>query len=53
MLLGTLTVASDPADRPTDPMILTYAAQMIVGSLLASVGAQFLVRRSVTARVRP
>ncbi|MFD8200393.1 hypothetical protein [Streptomyces sp. NPDC059701] len=53
MLLGTLAVAGDPADRPTGLMVLTYAAQMIVGLLLASVGARFLARGPAPARVLP
>ncbi|MDH6224255.1 hypothetical protein [Streptomyces sp. MJP52] len=53
MLLGTLATAGNPADRPTDLVLLTYAAQMIVGLLLASVGVHFLARRPAAARVRP
>ncbi|MEU9591896.1 hypothetical protein ACGF7W_30710 [Streptomyces sp. NPDC048219] len=49
----TQTPAGDPADRPTGPTILTYAAHMIVGFLLATVGARFPARRPGTARVRP
>ncbi|WP_399883544.1 hypothetical protein ACGH7X_09420 [Streptomyces sp. BBFR51] len=53
VLLATLMPADDPADRPDTLMTLTYAGQMTVGLLLASVGAHFLTRRSVTARTRP
>jgi hypothetical protein len=53
VLLATLMPADDPADRPATLMSLTYAGQMTVGLLLASVGAHFLTRRSVTARTRP
>ncbi|MEV5018525.1 hypothetical protein ACIGW1_33905 [Streptomyces sp. NPDC053780] len=45
--------ADDPADRPTALMTLTYAGQMTVGLLLASVGAHFLVRRSAAPGTRP
>ncbi|MBD0420903.1 hypothetical protein H0H10_17415 [Streptomyces sp. TRM S81-3] len=53
MLLVSLTGTDDPADRPTQLMLLTYAGQMIVGLLLAAVGAGFLARRSATAPKRP
>ncbi|MFK4802900.1 hypothetical protein ACI3K5_29940 [Streptomyces sp. MPA0124] len=53
VLLATLMPADDPADRPTTPMVLTYAGQMTVGLLLASVGAHFLTRRSAATRTRP
>ncbi|MGW0814948.1 hypothetical protein ACWD00_17100 [Streptomyces viridiviolaceus] len=53
MLLGSLAGTDDPADRPTRLMLLTYAGQMTVGLLLASVGARFLALRSATAPKRP
>ncbi|MFH8977403.1 hypothetical protein [Streptomyces sp. NPDC017890] len=53
VLLATLLPAGDSADSPTLLMTLTYAGQMTVGLLLASVGAHFLARRSATARTRP
>ncbi|MFB7655616.1 MULTISPECIES: hypothetical protein [unclassified Streptomyces] len=53
VLLATLITADDPADRPTALMTLTYAGQMTVGLLLASVGAHFLVRRSAALGTRP
>ncbi|WP_254394498.1 hypothetical protein [Streptomyces sp. AC512_CC834] len=53
VLLATLMPADDAADRPATLMTLAYAGQMTVGLLLASVGAHFLTRRSVTARTRP
>jgi hypothetical protein len=34
------------AERPTTPMNLTYAGQMIVGVLVAGVGASVLAKRS-------
>jgi hypothetical protein len=53
MLLASVIGPEEPADRPTQLMILTYAAQMIVGFLPAAVGARFLVRRSAAAGTRP
>ncbi|WP_345590703.1 hypothetical protein [Streptomyces marokkonensis] len=53
LLLAALLPSDDPADRPALLMTLTYAGQMTVGLLLASVGAHFLARRSATARTRP
>ncbi|OIJ88429.1 hypothetical protein BIV24_21785 [Streptomyces colonosanans] len=47
MLLASLTAdVGDPADRPTALMNLTYAGQMIVGFLLAALGARFIAGRS-------
>ncbi|MFH9436833.1 hypothetical protein [Streptomyces rochei] len=53
MLLALLLPADDPADRPTTLLTLTYAGQMTVGLLLASVGAHFLARRSAAVRTLP
>ncbi|MFC8102140.1 hypothetical protein [Streptomyces sp. NPDC057363] len=53
LLLAALLPSDDPADRPARLMTLTYAGQMTVGLLLASVGAHFLARRSATARTLP
>ncbi|MFE0806703.1 hypothetical protein ACFW34_04375 [Streptomyces sp. NPDC058848] len=53
VLLAALLPADDSAERPTALMTFTYAGQMTVGLLLASVGAHFLARRSATSRVRP
>ncbi|MFF9101897.1 hypothetical protein ACF1AU_15120 [Streptomyces rubrogriseus] len=53
MLLASLIGPDEPADRPTQLMILTYAAQMTVGLLLAASGAHLLAGRSAAARVRP
>lgn len=53
MLLGSLVGTDDPADRPTQWMLLTYAAQMTVGLLLAAVCAHFLARRSAGLGTRP
>ncbi|MFF4468744.1 hypothetical protein ACFYZ3_04205 [Streptomyces sp. NPDC001599] len=53
MLLASLIGPGEPADRPTRLMIVTYAAQMTVGLLLAASGARFLAGRSAADRVRP
>ncbi|GGR39950.1 hypothetical protein [Streptomyces griseomycini] len=47
MAAAALLSPGDPADRPTGLMLLAYAGQMIVGLLVATVGARFLVARSV------
>lgn len=46
MAAAALLPGGDPADRPTTLMLLTYAGQMIVGLLVATVGARFLAARS-------
>jgi len=47
MLLASLMPnVGDPADRPTALLILTYAGQMIIGFLLAALGARFIAQRS-------
>ncbi|WP_077798528.1 hypothetical protein [Streptomyces sp. JHA26] len=51
--LGPLAVPDDPADGPTRPTLLVYAARVIVGLLLATVGARLLALRPAAARVRP
>ncbi|MGC9439179.1 hypothetical protein [Streptomyces sp. WG5] len=53
MLLASVIGPDEPADRPTRLMILTYAAQMIVGFLPAAVGARFLTGRSAGTGTRP
>lgn len=53
MLLAALVGPGNPADDPTRLMILTYAAQMTVGLLLAASGARFLAGRSAGSRTRP
>ncbi|MFH8446843.1 hypothetical protein ACH4D3_37215 [Streptomyces sp. NPDC018026] len=53
MLLASLIGPDEGGDRPARLMILTYAAQMTVGLLLAASGARFLAGRSAAARVRP
>ncbi|MGW6792489.1 hypothetical protein [Streptomyces chartreusis] len=50
--LASLSGVDDVADRPTQLMNLTYAGQMIVGILVASLGVHFLAERSARARCR-
>ncbi|MBU6535430.1 hypothetical protein [Streptomyces mayonensis] len=52
MLLAAQAGPDGPADRPTQLMLVTYAAQMTVGLLVASGGARFLAGRSAAARAR-
>ncbi|GAA2277626.1 hypothetical protein GCM10010415_52240 [Streptomyces atrovirens] len=47
MTAAALLPGGDPADHPTALTLLTYAGQMIVGLLVATVGARFLAARSV------
>ncbi|MFE2281288.1 hypothetical protein ACFXAE_29450 [Streptomyces sp. NPDC059454] len=53
MAAAALLSGGDPADRPTGLMLLTYAGQMIVGLLVATVGARFLAARSAGAARQP
>ncbi|MFE9775932.1 hypothetical protein ACFYOV_30580 [Streptomyces sp. NPDC005931] len=53
MAATALIPSTDPAGRPTGLMLLTYAGQVIVGLLVASVGARFLAARSAAAVKRP
>jgi hypothetical protein len=53
MAAASLVPSADPADRPTELMYLAYAGQMIVGLLVATVGAHYLAKRSATAAERP
>lgn len=46
MAAAALVAPGDPADGPTATVLLTYAGQMIVGLLVATVGARFLAARS-------
>ncbi|NUP22699.1 MAG: hypothetical protein HOZ81_42900 [Streptomyces sp.] len=48
--LASLGGPDDIADRATPLMSLTYAGQMIVGILVATVGAYFLAERSAVKR---
>ncbi|MEW1927925.1 hypothetical protein [Streptomyces sp. NPDC088360] len=56
LLFATVVGVDDIARRPTAGMLLTYSVQMIVGTLVAAVGARFLRERSgavTTAAGRP
>ncbi|GAA2563240.1 MULTISPECIES: hypothetical protein [Streptomyces] len=53
MAAAALLSSGDPADRPTELMLLTYAGQMTVGLLVATVGARFLAARAARAVKRP
>ncbi|MDG4863369.1 hypothetical protein P8605_35040 [Streptomyces sp. T-3] len=44
--IASLTGVDDLADRPTPLMNLTYSGQMIVGILVAALGAYFLAERT-------
>ncbi|WP_317987173.1 hypothetical protein [Streptomyces kanamyceticus] len=46
LLFGALIGAGDIGQRPTGPMLLTYAVHMIIGLLVAATGARFLGERS-------
>ncbi|MGW0759202.1 hypothetical protein ACWD1Y_22480 [Streptomyces sp. NPDC002814] len=50
LALASLTGVDDIADRPTPVMHLAYAGQMIVGILVATLGAHFLAERSAGTR---
>ncbi|MFI7411461.1 hypothetical protein ACIBU0_22610 [Streptomyces sp. NPDC049627] len=50
LALASLGEVDDIADRATPLMSLTYAGQMIVGILVATVGAYFLAERSALKR---
>ncbi|MFJ8539934.1 hypothetical protein [Streptomyces sp. NPDC093591] len=50
LALASLGGPDDIADRATPLMSLTYAGQMIVGILVATVGAYFLTERSAMKR---
>ncbi|WP_447036641.1 hypothetical protein [Streptomyces sp. DSM 118878] len=49
LLFGSLTTLGDAAGRPTATMLLTYAVHVIVGTLVAVVGAGFLGERARAA----
>ncbi|MEU6764251.1 hypothetical protein ABZ916_17195 [Streptomyces sp. NPDC046853] len=46
LLFATVVGTDDIARRPTAGMLLTYSVQMIVGTLVATLGARFLKERS-------
>lgn len=46
MSIASLSDIDDIADRPTAALVLIYAVQMLVGTLVMTLGAYFLVERS-------
>ncbi|MHC0432659.1 hypothetical protein ACX6XY_21130 [Streptomyces sp. O3] len=50
LALASLISGDDPAARPTQVMNLTYSVQMIVGTLVVTVGASFLAGRAAAER---
>lgn len=50
MGLAALTSVDDIAHRPTAAVVLTYAVQMLVGTLVVAMGAHFLTERAAGAR---
>jgi len=48
--LAALVGAGDIADRPTTAMVLIYAVQMLVGTLIATSAAHFLAERAAASR---
>ncbi|MER5281515.1 hypothetical protein ABT025_38210 [Streptomyces sp. NPDC002809] len=50
MSIASLSDIDDIADRPTATMVLIYAVQMLVGTLVMTLGAYFLAERSATTR---
>ncbi|MCI3929813.1 hypothetical protein [Streptomyces sp. AN091965] len=46
MFLASLGPAGDVAERPTAAMVLSYAVQMIIGTLVAAVGVRLLTERA-------
>ncbi|WP_411084339.1 hypothetical protein [Streptomyces sp. cmx-18-6] len=51
LTLAALMGAGGTADRPTTPMLLIYAVQMLVGGFIAVAGARFLAERAAASRV--
>lgn len=50
MSIASLSDVDDLADQPTAAMVLIYAVQMLVGTLVMTLGAYFLVERSAANR---
>lgn len=50
MGLAALSGVDDIAHRPTAAVVLTYAVQMLVGTLVVAMGAYFLTERAAGAR---
>ncbi|MCX5139445.1 MULTISPECIES: hypothetical protein [unclassified Streptomyces] len=53
MSIASLGNVDDLADRPTAAMVLVYAVQMLVGTLVMTLGAYFLVERAARTRPHP
>ncbi len=49
MSIASLSRTDDIAERPTPAMVLIYAVQMLVGTLVMTLGAYFLTERSAAA----
>ncbi|WP_371604048.1 hypothetical protein OG345_31375 [Streptomyces sp. NBC_01220] len=50
MSIASLSGVDDIADRPTATMVLIYAVQMLVGTLVMTLGAYFLAEREAATR---
>lgn len=50
LCLAALGSAGEAAERATPGMVLTYAVQMLVGTLVVTLGAYFLAERAAGAR---
>ncbi|WP_393056691.1 hypothetical protein [Streptomyces sp. LN549] len=50
MSIASLVPVDDIAERPTPAMVLIYAVQMLVGTLVVALGAYFLAERAATTR---
>ncbi|WP_172386382.1 hypothetical protein [Streptomyces sp. MNP-20] len=46
LLIASLGPAADAAEQPTTAMVLSYAVQMIIGTLVAAVGVRLLTQRA-------
>ncbi|MFD0413521.1 hypothetical protein [Streptomyces sp. NPDC127108] len=46
LFVATLAGSGDVAEQPTSAMVLSYAVQMIIGTLVAATGARFLKERA-------
>lgn len=53
LCLASLSPAGEAAERATPGMVLTYAVQMLVGSLVVTLGAYFLAERAAGTRGAP
>ncbi|MER5298233.1 hypothetical protein ABT039_02085 [Streptomyces lasiicapitis] len=53
MFATSFAGSADVADRPTTVMLLAYAVQMIIGTLVAGTGVRFLKERAAEAPRRP